>query len=97
MGWATPYVEQLKSGQTVSFRPRGHSMRGRMLCTVAPLADETLPKKGDIVLCKVRGSQYLHLVKGVRGQQFLIGNNVGGANGWITRKAIFGILTSVDD
>ena len=26
MGWASGYIEQLKRGDTVSFRPRGHSM-----------------------------------------------------------------------
>lgn len=38
MGWATPYIQQLKSGTTVSFGPRGHSMAPRIrsgqLCTV---------------------------------------------------------------
>lgn len=73
-------------------------MRGKIasgqLCTVEPI--EGPLNKGDIVLCKVRGSQFLHLVKAVRGDQYLIGNNVGGTNGWITRSAIFGRLISVE-
>jgi hypothetical protein len=40
MGWATRYIEQLKAGETVQFRPRGNSMAGRIssgqLCTVVP-------------------------------------------------------------
>ena len=41
-------------------------MRGRItsgqLCTVEPVDPGTLIV-GDIVLCTVRGSQYLHLIK----------------------------------
>ena len=99
MGWATPYIEKLQQGETVSFRPRGNSMKGKIasgqLCTVRPLEEEEDLKKGDIVLCKVRSAQYLHLVKAVRGSQYQIGNNIGGINGWISRNAVFGKLVSV--
>lgn len=98
MGWATPYIAALQRGETVSFRPTGHSMKGKIasgqLCTVEPLGDHAL-EVGDIVLCKVRGNQYLHLVKAIRGKQFQIGNNRGHVNGWITRSAVFGRLISV--
>jgi hypothetical protein len=61
MGWATHYVEKLRAGDTVSFRPRGSSMKGRIesghLCTVAPVDCSTL-SVGDIVLCKVRGNEF---------------------------------------
>jgi hypothetical protein len=30
-----------------------------------------------------------------RGDQFLIGNNRGGINGWVGRQAIFGLATEV--
>jgi hypothetical protein len=64
MGWATPYIEKLKRGETVQFRPRGNSMSGKIdsgqLCTVALVTPEEL-FVGDIVLCKVNGAQYLHL------------------------------------
>ncbi|HIB64395.1 MAG TPA: hypothetical protein EYO33_04595 [Phycisphaerales bacterium] len=100
MGWATPYIELLQQGETVSFRPRGNSMKGKIasgqLCTVRPLEEEEDLKKGDIVLCKVRSAQYLHLVKAVRSSQYQIGNNIGGINGWISRNAVFGKLVSVE-
>ena len=68
MGWATHYIEILRVGQSVSFRPRGQSMKGRIesgqLCTVAPVDPATL-NVGDIVLCKVAGNEYLHIVKAV--------------------------------
>lgn len=100
MSWANHYIEQLKQGQTVQFRPRGHSMKGKIgsgqLVTVVPIGDRVL-EKGDIVLCKVNGSQYLHLIKAVQGHRFQIGNNVGGINGWITAGSIYGICTAVEE
>lgn len=57
MGWATPFIAKLKEGETVSFRPRGHSMKGKIesgqLCTIEPISDTAALEKGDIVLCKV--------------------------------------------
>jgi phage repressor protein C with HTH and peptisase S24 domain len=97
MSWATHYIAELLEGKTVEFRPRGNSMTGRIssgqLCTVEP-ADRD-PVKNDIVLCKVRGAQYLHIVSAVRGDQFQISNNHGHINGWTTRKNIYGILSKV--
>lgn len=65
MGWATGHIVKLQEGSTVKFRPRGNSMKPRIksgqLCTVSPVnPDEIEP--GDIVLCRVRGAEYLHLV-----------------------------------
>jgi hypothetical protein len=100
VGWATHFIEKLKSGETVSFRPRGHSMtpkiKSRQLCTVAP-CDPVSLCVGDIVLCKVGGAEYLHLVKAIQGDRFQIGNNRGHINGWIRANSIFGRLVSVED
>jgi hypothetical protein len=65
------------------------------LCTVVPVEPATL-KTGDIVLCKVNGQQYLHLVKAVQGGRFLIGNNRGKTNGWIGANCIYGKCTRVE-
>lgn len=102
MGWATGHIEKLKEGETVSFRPSGHSMSGRVehrqLCTVAPIKDDTTIEVGDIVLCKVKGKQYLHLVQAIKGkEQYGIGNNKGHFNGWIGRNKIYGKLEKVED
>lgn len=98
MGWADGHVTRLAQGETVQFRPRGNSMVGKIasgqLCTVAPLHDHVLAV-GDIVLCRVKGNQYLHLVKAIQGARFQIGNNRGGINGWITQRQIFGRLIDV--
>jgi hypothetical protein len=100
MGWATHYISLLQAGETVRFRPRGHSMRGRIesgqLCTVEPV-DPTLLQVGDIVLCKVNGRQYLHLVKAIQGGRIQIGNNRGKINGWISASGIYGKCVRVGD
>jgi hypothetical protein len=54
-------------------------------------------KVGSIVLCKVKGSQYLHLVKAIDGEKYQIGNNKGGINGWTPGNHIYGIVTKVED
>lgn len=101
MGWAASYIEKLKNGETVAFRPRGHSMQGKVdsgqLCTVAPIADVGELIKGDIVLCKVNGNEYLHLIKAIQGPRFQIGNNRGRINGWISANAIFGKCIRVEN
>lgn len=99
MGWAAHYIEKLNAGESVSFRPRGNSMVGKIesgqLCTVDPVDVDDL-QVGDIVLCKVKGSEYLHFVKAIQGKRFLIGNNRGRINGWITGMSIFGRCTKIE-
>jgi hypothetical protein len=100
VGWASHYIEKLRNGQTVSFRPRGQSMKGRIssgqLCTVEPVDPANLDV-GDIVLCKVGGNEYLHIVKAMQGDRFQIGNNRGFINGWIGASLIFGKCVRIDD
>lgn len=99
MGWASTYITQLREGQTVAFRPRGNSMTPRIkwgqLCTVAPVKVEDLAVD-DVVLCRVAGNEYLHLVKAIDGERFQIGNNRGRINGWVGPSAIYGRLVSVE-
>lgn len=100
MSWATGYIERLKAGETVQFRPRGGSMTPKInsgeICTVAPIADHATLEPGDIVLCKVNGSQYIHLVSAIQGARFQISNNKGHVNGWVTANAIYGKLVAVE-
>jgi hypothetical protein len=100
MGWATTYIAKLKSGETVQFRPRGHSMTGKIdsgqLCTVEPIRDPATLVVGEVVLCKVNGSEYLHLIKAIQGPRFQIGNNRGHINGWVTANSIQGRCISVE-
>lgn len=98
MSWASSYIVELTNGKTVSFRPTGRSMEPRVksgqLCTVAPVVLDEL-QVDDVVLCTVKGSDYLHKVirfswdrSGVE-----IGNNRGGVNGWTS--IVYGKLVKV--
>jgi hypothetical protein len=46
--------------------------------------------KGDVVLVRVNGNVYLHLIHAVDGDRYLIGNNKGRTNGWVRLTAIYG-------
>jgi phage repressor protein C with HTH and peptisase S24 domain len=97
---ATPYqIAALQRGETVQIRPHGQSMRPKVRdgarVTVAPSRANDL-KVEDIVLVRVRGRVYLHLIKAVDGRRFLIGNNHGGINGWVGPQAIYGIATRIE-
>ena len=93
MGWAKHAIQALSEGKQVKIRPRGHSMKGKVndrdLVTLAPCDVKAL-KSGDIVLVRVKGNVYLHLIKAVNQKRFLIGNNRGGTNGWVGPNAIYG-------
>ena len=91
-------VEQLKSGDTIQIRPRGNSMKGKIdsgsLVTIEPVKEDL--KSGDIVLCKVKGNFYVHLVKAISGKRYQIGNNRGRINGWVSINTIFGKVIKVE-
>src|SRR5678816_834992 len=96
--WAATQIEGLSRGETVWLRPSGNSMTGKIesgdLCEIAPIDGEL--QKGDIVLVKVRGRVYLHLIHDIsKADTFQIGNNHGYINGWVDRSQIFGKLVSV--
>jgi hypothetical protein len=63
--------------------------------TATPLGTRD-PYVGDVVLVRCRGHEYLHLVKARQGDCLLIGNNRGGLNGWVGRRAIFGVATQIE-
>jgi hypothetical protein len=95
-------AERVAAGETVSFRPTGSSMvpliRSRQLVTVAP-CDPAKVEVGDIVLARVAGAVYLHLVSAVepgRGR-VRISNNRGRVNGWTTYARVYGICITVEE
>ena len=73
-------------------------IESRQLCTVEPISDHSTIKEGDVVLCRVAGNDYLHLVKSIRnkGESFLIGNNHGHDNGWTASNKVFGKLIKIE-
>ena len=102
MSWAMRHVATLKERKPATFKARGNSMTPRIIngaeVTVSPI--ELPLKEGDVVLCRVHGAEFLHIIKAMRkvGEraQFQIGNNKGGINGWTGRDKIYGILTHID-
>ncbi|MGD9561046.1 MAG: hypothetical protein AB7F88_02365 [Pyrinomonadaceae bacterium] len=76
-------------------------MKGKIesgqLCTIEPISEAATLKKGDIILCKVNGNEYLHLIKAIQGLRFQIGNNRGRINRWIGPNSIFGKCVKVED
>lgn len=100
MGWASNYISQLQSGQMVNFKPRGNSMSGLIntgdLVFIEPLSNSTLPLLvGDIVLCKVKGREYLHKITAKKGDQYQISNNHNHINGWIKISSIYGVCEDI--
>jgi hypothetical protein len=101
MGKMDAIVERVAAGATVTFRPSGSSMvalvRSGQLVTVAPV-DPGSVEVGDIVLARVAGSVYLHLVSAVDAGsgRVQISNNRGRVNGWTNHARVHGICTTVD-
>lgn len=83
------------------FRPSGSSMvpliRSRQQVAVAPV-DPSKLEVGDIVLARVAGTVYLHLVSSVdpARKRVQISNNRGRINGWTSHDRVFGICSTVD-
>ena len=82
-------IARLLAGETVIVTGKGNSMAPKLksgeALIVKPAMEDTVIKKRDIVLCKVRGNIYLHLVTAISGKNYKISNNHGHDNGW-TRK-----------
>lgn len=102
MTWAANYISKLKEGRSVTFRARGKSMHGKIsdgqMVHVVPITAEYTPRVGDIVLCRVHGSEFLHMVSALRGDgpktQFQIANASGHVNGWTSRDKIYGLFVA---
>lgn len=98
MSWASHAIAALRDGRPVVVHPPGNSMQPviahRQACTIEPLGERT-PKAGDIVLCRVGRSDYLHRVIAVQRDRYQIGNNHGHINGKIARESIYGIFVGV--
>lgn len=94
-------ADRIGRGETVDFRPTGGSMapliHSRDRVRVAP-ADPALVEVGDIVLARVSGAVYLHLVSAVAAprRRVQISNNQGHVNGWTGHDRVFGICLAVD-
>lgn len=95
-------IESLRAGNEVIHRGKGNSMTPLIYSGQAvrlKYIEPELIRKGDIVLCKVKGRIFDHLVTGIRGTgdtlEFQISNNHGHVNGWTRAKNIFGKVIEV--
>jgi len=96
-------IKQLQDGKNASIKPRGNSMKGRVesgdVVQLEPCIPDSL-STNDVVLVKVKGRVYLHLIKAIKQEKnklrFQIGNNVGGINGWVGHNAIYGKATLIE-
>ncbi|MDT0267386.1 hypothetical protein RM844_13930 [Streptomyces sp. DSM 44915] len=101
MGALDAVAGRVAGGATVTFRPSGSSMvpliLGRQQVVVAPV-DPTRLTVGDIVLDRVAGTVYLHLVSSLDppGKRVRISDNRGRVNGWTSHDRIFGSCLAVD-
>lgn len=97
MNWATQWIERLRIGETVQFRPRGNSMTPHIesgqLVTVKP---ERAFRPGDIVLCTVGPDDFLRFVGATDGVRCLIKNARGRINGWMPVDSVYGRCVKVE-
>jgi len=75
-------------------------MRGRIesgQCVTLVPANTIRIEVDDVIFVRWKENYLLHLVKEIRDEQVLIGNNVGKTNGWISANDVLGKVTSVSD
>lgn len=94
------HIELLLSGQEIQIRPGGNSMtpmiKSKQLLTVSPITDQAEIKVGDVVYVKVGKYIYTHLVKALKQDKVLIGNNHGHLNGWTNIRNVYGKVTKIE-
>ena len=101
--WANAAYQVLRRGETVKVRPHGHSMSGRIsngdLATLQPCRAEDV-SAGNMVLVRIQGRRCTHLVLHQvlerEPGQLLIGNNLGGVDGWVTETDVCGFGVAVE-
>lgn len=90
-------ADKLQAGETITIIGLGQSMtpilKSGQPAIVAPVTAETVLSKNDIVFCKVAGHYYLHKISAIRnGNTYQISNNHGHANGWCSKRCIYGVV-----
>lgn len=95
MSWPN-VVEKLRKGQSVQMKPQGNSMTPRIksgqLVTIVPATIDDV-EVGDVILAKVKGKYWLHLVSARKDGRVQISNAHGHVNGWTNR--VFGKVEGV--
>ena len=63
--------------------------------TLAPVEPGEL-KVDDVVLARVKGGDYLNLIRAIDRGTFFVGDNVGGVGGWIEMDALHGVVEKIE-
>lgn len=94
-------IERLQSGQRVQLNPSGNSMtpiiKSKQSIVLSPVDPDDVAV-GDIVLARVNGRHYIHLVTAVDPvkRRVQISNNHGHVNGWCAFSSVYGIVKRED-
>lgn len=93
-------ADHLRQGETCVVVGYGNSMTPMLMSgepvVMEPVTEETVLEKGDVVLVKVNGHYYCHLISAIRNNSYQISNNHKHVNGWVGRNSIYGRMTSKD-
>ena len=92
-------IKRIQEGKNIDLKEGGNSMtpiiRHREPVTLSPV-DTSKLEVGDIVLARVRGNYYTHLVSALEGERVQISNNHKHVNGWIHRSKVYAIVSAVN-
>lgn len=89
-------IERLAAGEQVTLNPSGQSMTPRIQSkqTIVLIPIDRI-QVGDVVLAKVAGKHYIHLLTAINGERVQISNNHGHTNGWTHTSKVFGRVIDV--
>ena len=92
--------EKLREGNVCRVKGIGNSMtpilKSKQDVICIPVTETTILQKRDIVLAKVKGYWYLHIIHAIKNDSlYLIGNNQGHMNGWVSRNGIYGKVVEI--
>ena len=91
-------ADRLQQGETCIVVGYGNSMTPKLMSGEAvimePVIKDTILEKGDIVLVKVNGRYYCHLISAIRKNSYQISNNHKHVNGWVSKSKIYGRMIS---
>ncbi len=98
MGWVKDALKELSETGRCEIRPQGGSMKGRIesdqLVTIVKIKTEEIE---DVAFVKWKGNYLLHIIKEIKEEEVLIGNNLGKINGWIPLRDVVGKVVKVEE
>jgi len=101
MSWIKTALHELAANRPIQVRVIGGSMRPRIddgeVVTISPVNTSEI-EVDDIVLVRIRRNQFLiHRVVEIDHGRYLIGNNLGKTDGWVTSDAIHGKVVRIGE